>query len=99
MIAAIDRYVKEKCGYSVLKDKDFELSRKVLNGKAVDLQRNGMGRGLESQTHLQCTAQEEELLWEQVLGKDNQISPTALFYFLSVSISVLEVAKSIISLE
>jgi len=26
MIAAIDRYVREKCGYSVLKDKDFEVS-------------------------------------------------------------------------
>lgn len=25
MIAAIDRYVREKCGYSVLKDKDFEV--------------------------------------------------------------------------
>ena len=37
MIAAIDRYVREKCGYSVLKDKDFEVSRKVLNGKATDL--------------------------------------------------------------
>ena len=36
IIAAIDRYVREKCGYSVLKDKDFEVSRKVLNGKATD---------------------------------------------------------------
>ena len=37
VIAAIDRYVKVKYGYSVLKDKDFELSRKVLNGKAIEL--------------------------------------------------------------
>ena len=50
MIAAVDRYVKDKCGYSVLKDKDFKLSRKVLNGKAIELQNSGMGRDLERQT-------------------------------------------------
>lgn len=37
MIAAVDRYVKEKCRYSIIKDKEFEASRKVLNGKAIEL--------------------------------------------------------------
>ena len=39
MVAAIDRYMK-KCGYSILKHKEFKLSRKVLNEKAIELQRS-----------------------------------------------------------
>ena len=53
MIAAIYRYVKEKCGYSVLKDREINKSWKVLNGKPIELHRNGMGKSLESQTLLQ----------------------------------------------
>lgn len=62
MIAAIDRYVKEKRGFSVLKDKDFELSRKVLNGKAIDLQRSGMGKRPRKSDPI--TEEEEEILWQ-----------------------------------
>ena len=32
MIPALDQNVREKCGYSILKDKDFEQKRLVLNG-------------------------------------------------------------------
>ena len=82
MIAAIDRYVKDKCGYSVLKDKDFELSRKVLNGKAIELQNSGMGKRPRKADPL--TEQEEELLWENVLGKENSTSLNyTMFYLVS----------------
>ena len=35
MIASLNRHIKGECGFSILNDKDFELSRKVLNGKAM----------------------------------------------------------------
>ena len=82
MIAAIDRYVREKRGFSVLKDKDFEVSRKVLNGKAIDLQRSGMGKRPRKSDPL--TDEEEEILWQTVLGKEN---PTSLNYTLFFLIS------------
>ena len=82
MIAAIDRYVREKCGYSILNDKDFEVSRKVLNGKAIDLQRSGMGKRPKKSDPL--TEEEEEILWKTVLGKE---TPTSLNYTLFFLIS------------
>ncbi len=45
-MAALDRYVREKCSYSILKDKDFEQSRLVLNGKAIELQKSGKEKRL-----------------------------------------------------
>ena len=78
MIAAIDQYVREKCGYSVLKDKDFEVSRKVLNGKATDLQQFGMGKRPRKSDPL--TGEEEVILWQTVLGKEN---PTSFFFLIS----------------
>ena len=68
--------------YSVLKDKDFELSRKVLNGKAIELQNSGMGKRPRKADPL--TEQEEELLWKNVLGKDN---PTSLNYTMFYLVS------------
>lgn len=45
MHSSIDRHLQEKgYGHSILKDKEFEKSRKVLNGKAIDLQQKGKGR-------------------------------------------------------
>ena len=41
MIALLNRHIKGECGFSILNDKDFELSRKVLNGKAIQLQQSG----------------------------------------------------------
>ena len=66
MIAAIDQYVREKHGFSILKDKDFEVSRKVLNGKAIDLQRSGMGKRPRKSDLL---TEEEEILWKQFLAR------------------------------
>ena len=67
--------MREKCGYSVLKDKDFEVSRKVLNGKATDLQRFAMGKRPRKSDPL--TEEEEVILWQTVLGKEN---PTSFFF-------------------
>ena len=80
MIAVIDRYVREKRGFSILKDKEFEVSRKVLNGKATDLQRSGMGKRPRKSDPL--TEEEEEILWRTVLGKENSTSLNYTLFFL-----------------
>ena len=73
--AAINQYtcMKEKHGFSVPKDKDFEVLRKVLNEKSIDLQQSGMGKRPRKSDPL--TKGEEEILWQTVLGKEN---PTSL---------------------
>ena len=72
MIASLSRHIKEACGYSILSDQDFELSRKVLNGKAIQLQQSGKGKRPRKADAL--TSDEEDLLWEKVLGKMNPVS-------------------------
>ena len=45
MQALLDRYLREKGRtFSILKDRKFDISRRVLNGKAIELQENGMGK-------------------------------------------------------
>ena len=73
MAASLDRCVKDKCGYSILKDKEFEVSRKVLNGKAINLQRKGKGKRPNRADIV--SSNEEDILWQNVLGQDN---PTSL---------------------
>ena len=80
MIAALDRTVREICGYSILKDKDFVLSRKVLNGKAISLQKSGKGKRPNKADAI--TSEEEEILWSTVLGKDNPKSLNYTTFFL-----------------
>ena len=79
---------------SILKDKKFELSRKVLNGKAIYLRRIGIGKRsgkFDSQTE-----EEEEILWKTVLGKENPTSlKYTLFFSSSLNISEREVTKNI----
>ena len=42
MIAALDRHLREKGStFRILKDREFDASRKVLNGKAIELQEQG----------------------------------------------------------
>ena len=41
MLASLSRHIKENCGYSILSNDDFKLSREVLNGKAIELQQRG----------------------------------------------------------
>lgn len=70
-------YKREKCGFSILKDKEFEMSRKVLNGKGIDLQRSGIGKRPRKSDPL---TEEEEILWKMILSKEN---PTSFNYFSS----------------
>ena len=72
MIASLSRHIKEQYGYSILNDKDFELSRKVLNGKAIQLQQSGKGK--RSKKADPFTYNEADVLWETVLCKMNPVS-------------------------
>jgi len=76
MIAALDRHVREKCGYSILKGKDFEQSRLVLNGRAIELQKRGKGKKPRKAHAL--TEEEEQVLWRMVLGQENPKSLNTL---------------------
>ena len=75
MLAALDRYVRENCTYSILKDKEFEGSRRVLNGKAISLQHKGKGKRPNRADIV--TSEEEDILWKIVLGLED---PTSLNY-------------------
>ena len=68
MLAALDRFLREqgKC-FSIQRDREFEKSRKVLNGKAIELREKGKGKK-PCRAHT-LTDKEEELLWQRVFGK------------------------------
>ena len=60
-MAALDRYLREKGStFSILKDREFDASRKVLNGKAIELQDQGLGK---RKNKADPVTDEEELLW------------------------------------
>ena len=84
MLSSLDRYFKEG-GYkhSIIKDKEFESSRKVLNGYAIGLRERGKGKRKMRADPL--SEEDEARLWEAgVLGDSN---PTSLnhtvFYLIS----------------
>ena len=84
MLAALDRFFRSSgCKYSIAKDKEFIESRKVLNGKAIELREHGKGKRKNRADPL--TEEEEELLWEKgVLGDANPVSLNhTVFYVLS----------------
>ena len=83
MLASLDRFLREKGRlYSILKDKSFEACRKVLNGKAIELRENGMGKRRNKSDPL--SEQEEDQLWQRrVLGGYNPKSLNhTIFYML-----------------
>ena len=81
MLASLNRHIQENCGFRVLKDKEFALSRRILNGKAISLQQAGKGKRPNRADPV--TVQEEELLWNTVLGQDNPTSlNNTIFYLL-----------------
>ena len=73
MMAALDRHLREKGNtFSISKDQEFEASCKVLNGKAIELQEQGLG---ERKHRADPVTKEEELLWSwQVLGADTALN-------------------------
>ena len=83
MLAALDRYLREKGStFSILKDREFDASRKVLNGKAIELQEQGLGK---RNHRADPVNEEEELLWSQkVLGGDTALNLIlTVFYLIS----------------
>ena len=63
MLAALDRHFKESGStFSILRDKEFERSRKVLNGKAIELREGGMGKRKNKADSL--SNEDEEALWD-----------------------------------
>ena len=68
--------------YSILKDRCSETSRKVLEGKAIELRRQGKGE--QKMKADVVTKEEEELLWERgALGcSDAKVLNTIVFYTL-----------------
>ena len=45
MIACLDRHLREHgATYSIFKDRYFEISRKILEGKAIELRKHGKGK-------------------------------------------------------
>ena len=81
MLTSLNRHIQENCGFSVIKNKEFALSLRVLNGKAISLQQAGKGKRPNRADPI--TEQEEEVLWNTVLGQDNPTSlNNTIFYLL-----------------
>ena len=96
MQAALDRYLRDKgCSFSIIKDRKFDILRKVLNGKAIELQQSGLGKRKRKADAL--THDEEEMIWSSgVLDGNN---PTSLNYLTFYVLSHHRVDKSITRLE
>jgi len=81
MLAALDRHLHENgAKFSIIKDRHFEGSRKILNGKAIELRQQGKGKGKNKADAI--TASEEEQLWtRKVFGGDTPKSINLTVYF------------------
>ena len=75
MLTALDRHFKDK-GYklSIIRDREFSSSKQVLEGKAQQLRKAGLGK--RPNKARQVSAEEEKTLWKT--GKFCQQSPEAL---------------------
>ena len=82
MLASLDRFLREKGRvFSIQKDREFEGCRKVLNGRAIELRENGMGKRKNRSDPL--SEQEEEQLWQRkVLGASNPKSLNYTIFFM-----------------
>ena len=82
MLAALDRYLKEKnYSHSIVRDREFSESKKVLEGKARQLRQQGLGK--RPNTAKALTAEEEETLWQaQKLGNSSPAALTNTMWWL-----------------
>ena len=82
MLSSLDQFLRDMGkSYSILRDKQFEVSRKVLNGKAIEFRERGFGKRKNKSDAL--TAEEEEELWQKgVLGRHNPVSLNYTIFFL-----------------
>ena len=75
MQRAIDRHLRDSgCMYSIIRDRDFIESRKVLEGKARQLRHLGMGKKPNKSRSL--SKEDEKVLWD--CGQLGDHSPNAL---------------------
>ena len=84
MLAGLDRYLKEKgCKFSILRDREFNSCRKILNGKAIELHEKGCGKRKRRADAV--SEEEEELLWSKGIlgGNDPLFLNLTLFYCIS----------------
>ena len=83
MQTALDRYLRDQ-GFtsSILRDKEFVKSRKVLNGKAIEL--HEMGKGKRPMKADAINEDEEDHLWNSgVLGNIDPVSLNhTMFFFI-----------------
>jgi len=82
MLASLDRFLGEKGRvFSIQKNREFEGCRKVLNGRAIEVRENGMGKRKNRSDPL--SEQEEEQLWQRkVLGASNPKSLNYTIFFM-----------------
>ena len=71
ILAALDRHLRENgASYSILNDKQFEKSHKVLNAQAIEIRE--LGKGKKPMKADTLTETKENLLWERKgLGSDD----------------------------
>ena len=75
MMASLDRYLREKnYPYSIIKDRQFNQSKQVLEGKAKFLREEGKGKRPNASDALSIT--DEKQLWE--IGKLGSENPRVL---------------------
>ena len=84
MLSALDRFLRDQgkeC--RILKDEQFKNARKVLNGKAIELRKKGMGKKTNKADAL--SDEEEEKLWDTGIlgGKNPKSFNYPVFYVLS----------------
>ena len=75
MMASLARYLRERNYlHSIIKDRQFQQSKKVLEGQAKPLRQEGKGKQPNASSALSIP--EEEALWEN--GKLGSSSPRVL---------------------
>ena len=81
MLAALDRHLRQAgANFSIIKDREFDECRKTLNGRAIMLREEGLGKKMKADA---LTLEEEEQLWTiGVLGGNNAVSLNHTVFFI-----------------
>lgn len=81
MLEALDRHLHEnRAKFSIVKDQDFEKSRKLLNGKAIDPRQQWKGKR-KNKADAFTPSKEEQLWTKKPLGADMPQSINRTMYF------------------
>ncbi len=81
MLGALDRHFRENgAKFSILRDREFDRSRKLLNGKAIEVREVGLGK---RKKRADALSEDDELLWRRgVLGDENPTILNHTIWFL-----------------